>query len=65
MDSSTKNYNSISFTNFLLEKTGIVVSPGIGFGEYGEGYIRFSLTTNEKQFIKAINKMKELNIRFN
>jgi len=30
---------SMDFANLLLEKTGIIVTPGIGYGEYGEGYV--------------------------
>jgi len=41
--------NSMEFSNLLLEKTGIIVTPGIGYGEYGEGYVRIALTVEEKR----------------
>src|SRR5208337_587614 len=37
-------YTSIEYSKYLLEKAGIVATPGVGFGKYGEGYVRFSLT---------------------
>ena len=36
-------YSSMQFSMLLLERAGVVVTPGIGFGEYGEGFVRFSL----------------------
>jgi len=36
--------DSREYSKMLLEKTGIVVTPGVGFGEHGEGYIRLSVT---------------------
>jgi len=53
-----KNMSSIEFTNLLLEKTGIIVTPGIGYGEYGEGYIRIALTVDEKRLEEALNRIK-------
>lgn len=50
---------SLEFSKFLLQEAKVAVSPGIGFGEYGEGYIRFSLVENEhriKQAVKGIKK---------
>lgn len=37
-------YTAIEFAKTLLEKAGVLVVPGVGYGEYGEGYIRLSLT---------------------
>ncbi len=50
---------SIDFTKYLLREGKVAVSPGIGFGEYGEGYVRFALVENEariKQAVKGIQK---------
>jgi len=50
---------SLDFTKFLLREGKVAVSPGIGFGEYGEGYVRFALVENEpriKQAVKGIQK---------
>lgn len=51
---------SLEFSKLLLEKAKVAVSPGIGFGENGEGYVRFSLVENEhriKQGIRGIRKL--------
>lgn len=38
---------SVSFTEFLLERAGVVVAPGSGYGREGEGFVRFSLTISD------------------
>ena len=57
-----KDMSSIDFANLLLEKTGIIVTPGIGYGEYGEGYIRIALTVDEKRLEEAIERLKKFGI---
>ena len=52
--------SSIEFANLLLEKTGIIVTPGIGYGDYGEGYVRIVLTVEEKRLEEAIERLKNL-----
>lgn len=52
-----KDYTSTSYANHLLEKLGVVVTPGIGFGEMGDSYIRFSLTSPTKRIIEATNRI--------
>ena len=54
--------SSMEFSNLLLEKTGIIVTPGIGYGEYGEGYVRIALTVEEKRLEEAIGRMKKAGI---
>ena len=51
--------DSMEFSNLLLEKTGIIVTPGIGYGEYGEGYVRIALTVDEKRLEEAIERIKK------
>lgn len=54
-----KKMGSINFTKHLLEEGKVAVSPGIGFGECGEGFVRFALVENEariKQAVKGIRK---------
>lgn len=51
---------SMEFTNLLLEETGIAVAPGTGFGEYGEGFIRFALVENEERLKVALERLKKL-----
>ncbi len=54
--------NSMEFSNLLLEKTGIIVTPGIGYGEYGEEYVRIALTVDEKRLEEAIERIKKAGI---
>jgi LL-diaminopimelate aminotransferase len=42
-----------------LEKTGIVSTPGNGFGEPGEGYIRMTLTTSKERLAEALDRMRK------
>ncbi len=54
-----KSYkSSIKFSSDLLDKTGIVMTPGIGFGEYGEGYVRCALTQREERLEEALERIK-------
>ena len=57
-----QGYTSQSFTALLLEKTGVVVAPGTGYGACGEGYIRISLTMKEERIKEAFERIKELNL---
>ncbi|PXF61971.1 MAG: LL-diaminopimelate aminotransferase [Candidatus Methanogaster sp.] len=50
-------YTSLSFSAMLLEKIGIVATPGVGFGECGEGYVRFSLTSSTERIAEAVDRM--------
>ncbi|MFZ5985999.1 MAG: LL-diaminopimelate aminotransferase [Bacillota bacterium] len=59
-----KGFTSKSFTSMLLENTGVVVAPGNGYGEYGEGYIRISLTINEKRLKEAFDRIDKLGLQF-
>ena len=52
-------YTSISFSSELLKKMGIVATPGVGFGDYGEGYVRFSLTSPTDRIEEAVNRMHD------
>ncbi len=51
--------NSTQFCKELLQKTGIVATPGVGFGPAGEGYVRFTLTVGESDIREAIARMKK------
>ena len=50
---------SLEFSKQLLVDAKVAVSPGIGFGEYGEGYVRFSLIENEHRTRQAIRGIKQ------
>jgi alanine-synthesizing transaminase len=54
------NMGSMEFSKLLLEEANVAVSPGIGFGEYGEGYVRFALVENEKRIRQAIQGIKRV-----
>jgi LL-diaminopimelate aminotransferase len=51
---------SSQFAALLLEKAGIVATPGNGFGDAGEGYIRMALTVDESRLKEAIERLKKL-----
>lgn len=55
-----KGYTSAQFATLLLEQAGIVATPGNGFGEEGEGYIRMALTVNESRLREAIERLRRI-----
>lgn len=52
-------YNSTNLAKALLEKADIIVTPGVGFGKYGEGYIRMALTVPKERIKVAIQRIKK------
>lgn len=56
-------YSSMDFAKVLLEKAGVLVIPGVGYGEHGEGYIRMSLTIagdkNGERVTEAIERIRQ------
>ncbi|MFC1496245.1 LL-diaminopimelate aminotransferase, partial [Candidatus Margulisiibacteriota bacterium] len=59
-----RGYNSSTFAQVLLEKTGIVVSPGVAFGDLGEGFVRFALVAPEERLVEAVARMKKQQVTF-
>lgn len=57
-----EGYTSESFADLLLEKAYVAVAPGIGFGEYGEGYVRVGLLTTEDRLREVAQRINELGI---
>ncbi|HSA06593.1 MAG TPA: aminotransferase class I/II-fold pyridoxal phosphate-dependent enzyme [Candidatus Gastranaerophilales bacterium] len=57
--------NSEDFCNQLLEKAGVVSVPGTGFGKYGEGFFRLSISPGEQALYEVIKRMKEDGFTFN
>ncbi len=55
-----KKTASIKFASLLLEKADIVVTPGVGFGVYGEGYIRMALTVSKERIKEAIERLRKI-----
>ena len=51
---------SLEFCKLLLKEAGVAVSPGLGFGEYGEGYVRFGLIENEHRTRQALRGIKKV-----
>jgi alanine-synthesizing transaminase len=51
---------SLEFSKKLLVEANVAVSPGIGFGEYGEDYVRFGLIENEHRTRQAIRNIKRM-----
>ncbi len=50
---------SLEFSKLLLEKAGVAVSPGVGFGEYGEGHVRIALVENEQRVRQAARNIRK------
>ncbi|MBE0523386.1 MAG: LL-diaminopimelate aminotransferase [Methanosarcinales archaeon] len=57
-----KGYDSMGFSKILLEEAGIVATPGNGFGDYGEGYVRFALTSSVDRINEAVERMRQLKV---
>jgi alanine-synthesizing transaminase len=49
---------SVEFSTLLVEKAEIAVSPGIGFGERGEGHVRIALVENEQRIRQAARNLR-------
>ncbi len=55
-----KGFTSASFTAHIIEKAGIVTTPGNGFGDPGEGYIRMTVTTTKERLAEAVDRLKKI-----
>ena len=55
-----REIGSLEFSKILLEKAKVAVAPGIGFGENGEGFIRFALVENEHRINQAVRGIRKL-----
>ncbi len=56
-----EGYTSRDFAERLLE-AGVVVTPGVGFGEWGEGYVRMALTVTEERLREALRRLREVKL---
>jgi alanine-synthesizing transaminase len=54
-----RSLGSLEFAKMLLEKAHVAVSPGIGFGPLGEGYVRFALVENEQRIRQATRSIAQ------
>jgi alanine-synthesizing transaminase len=57
---SFRPLGSLEFAKLCVQEAKVAVSPGIGFGEYGEGYVRFALVENEQRIRQALRGLKQL-----
>lgn len=55
-----KEIGSLEFAKRLLAEAKVAVSPGIGFGEHGDGYVRFALIENEQRTRQAVRGIKDM-----
>lgn len=56
------SYSSTEFADLVLEQAKVVVAPGVGFGRYGEGYVRLGLLTSEERLTEAIRRIGKLKL---
>jgi LL-diaminopimelate aminotransferase len=54
-----EGYSSVQFATELLDKVGVVVTPGTGYGQNGEGYVRLSLTIPDDQLKKGLSRLDQ------
>ncbi len=53
-----QGYTSVSFATALLEQASVVVTPGVGYGTHGEGYVRLSLTVPDHRLQEAVHRLE-------
>lgn len=51
---------SLEFTKRLMQQAKVSVSPGVGFGEFGDGHVRFAMIENEARTRQAIRGIKQM-----
>jgi len=54
-----KHMGSLEFAKRMLKEGGVAVSPGIGFGDYGDNYVRIALIENEHRTRQAVRGMRQ------
>jgi alanine-synthesizing transaminase len=54
-----RHLGSVEFSKLLIERADVAVSPGLGFGEYGEGFVRIALVENEHRIRQAARNLKK------
>ncbi|NOZ63513.1 MAG: LL-diaminopimelate aminotransferase [Caldiserica bacterium] len=55
-------FTSEEFVLYILQKTGVVITPGSGFGEFGEGYIRISFTISTQKIEEVLSRWEHLSL---
>jgi alanine-synthesizing transaminase len=54
-----REIGSVEFAKMLIDEADVAVSPGLGFGEYGEGFVRIALVENEHRIRQAARNIKK------
>ncbi|HKW06291.1 MAG TPA: LL-diaminopimelate aminotransferase [Candidatus Dormibacteraeota bacterium] len=57
-----KGFDSIGFATHVLDKVGVNITPGVGFGAHGEGYFRLSVTAPDARLEEAMSRMRTLRL---
>jgi aminotransferase len=57
-----KGHTSTSLTDLLVREAKVVVAPGVGFGQHGEGYVRVGLLSSEERIQEAVERIGKLNL---
>jgi alanine-synthesizing transaminase len=55
-----KEMGSLEFSKLLIDRSKVAVSPGIGFGNFGEGFVRFALVENEQRIMQAVRGIRRV-----
>lgn len=55
-----KKYDSRGMAKHILKKADIVITPGVGFGDFGEGYVRMALTVDKARLTEAVARIKKI-----
>jgi len=55
-------YDSIGFAGYVLDQVGVNITPGVGFGTYGEGYFRLSVTAPDARLAEAMARLRQLKL---
>jgi alanine-synthesizing transaminase len=51
---------SVEFSKFMIKEAQVAVSPGLGFGEYGDEYVRFALIENNMRINQAVRGIRKI-----
>ena len=55
-----RHMGSVEFSKFLIHEAGVAVSPGLGFGEYGDDFVRFALIENKMRINQGIRGIRKI-----
>jgi alanine-synthesizing transaminase len=55
-----EHMGSVEFSKFLIREAQVAVSPGLGFGEYGDKYVRFALIENNMRINQAVRGIRKI-----